>query len=84
MKKRILGLVLAPALVLGFTGCATCSHSTAWEYKVAIVSGNMVATNNVPVAEETINNMTQQGWHLVSVSAGGSDPKVVLVFKRHK
>ena len=84
MKGRILGLLIASTLALVFTGCTTSSHSKAWDYNVQIVGGNMYAANNVPAAQETINRMTQQGWHLVSVSAGGEEPKIVIVFKRHK
>jgi Domain of unknown function (DUF4177) len=82
MKKRVLGLFLASTLALTFTGCATCSHSAAWEYKVVTPYADAVTV------EKQINDLTQQGWHLVSVSAGGGDathvPETIIVFKRHK
>jgi len=84
MKKNIHGLLLAFTLALVVTGCATSNHSTAWDYSVQTVAGNVYTKNNEPVAQETINRMTQQGWHLVSASAAGEEPKIVLVFKRHK
>ena len=83
MKTRMFSLLAAGLLTFALTGCAT-SKSVVWDYKVAVVNGNMFGTNNTPVAEQTINSMTQQGWRLVSVSSGGPDPKIVIVFKRPK
>jgi hypothetical protein len=82
MKKRILGLLLTSTLMLGFTGCATDHDSSAWEYI-------MVTTNVGSEAETKINQLTEQGWHLVSMSAvadrGVDQPDTaVLVFKKHK
>ena len=72
---------MASTLALIFTGCATYNDSSAWEYKV--VTPNL----NAATVEKQINDLTQQGWHLVSVTAGesgGGVPMTVLVFKRHK
>jgi hypothetical protein len=80
MKKRILGLFLASTLMLFFTGCATYSHSAAWEYKAIDCYCQNVG--------KTIDDMRQQGWCFVSMSAGGGGPtnapEAVLLFKRHK
>ena len=84
MKTKIIGMLAVCCLALAFTGCATSGRSTAWEYKVAIVPGNSYAANDVPAAEKTLNSLTEQGWRLVSVSAGGPNPQIVMVFKRHK
>jgi Domain of unknown function (DUF4177) len=82
MKKQIRCFLLASVLALAFTGCATSSHSSAWEYKV--VTEYADATK----LEAQINDITQQGWRLVSVAAGGGGPTTVpttiLVFKKHK
>jgi hypothetical protein len=84
MKKRLPGFLLAAMLALGATGCATFHHSEGWKYKVVVVGGDMYAPHHVPMAEQTINTMTQRGWHLVSVSAAGAGPQVFIVFKKHK
>ena len=43
-------------------------------------------TGDGPDVENQINTMNQQGWHLVSISAGGGDathyPMAILVFKQ--
>jgi outer membrane lipoprotein SlyB len=78
MKKQIHGLLLAVALAFAFTGCATGDHSAAWEYKAVNAQTNLEGG-----IEKQINDLTKQGWHLVSVSAGG-DNTTVIVFRRHK
>lgn len=82
MKKHIHGLLLASTLALVFTGCATSSNTAAWEYKV------VTPYADAATVEKQINDLTQQGWHLVSIAAGGGDvthtPQAVIVFKRHK
>jgi hypothetical protein len=69
-------------LAFAFTGCATYNHSSAWEYKAATCTGD---SQDV---EKQINDMTQQGWHFVSIAAGAGDathwPTAILVFKRAK
>ena len=80
MKKEIVGLLLAATLMLGLTGCATCKDSGAWEYKAVPCYSQDVG--------KTINDMSQQGWHFVSLSAGAGDathwPSALLLFKKHK
>jgi phosphatidate phosphatase APP1 len=80
MKKQIVGILLTSTLVLAFTGCAT-----AWEHKTVVETG---AADGKYTVDQDISTMTQQGWHLVSVSSSGGSytkrPALVLVFKRHK
>ena len=90
MNKQIRGLLLASTLALVVTGCATTDHSEAWTYKVVFADGNTYTASHVPTVEGSINSMTRQGWHLVSVSAAGSastapnPDKIMIVFKRHQ
>ena len=81
MKKQTLVLLLISALSVTFTGCAT-SHSKAWEYKAVTVWVDPGATN----IETQINSLTEQGWHLVSVSTTDKNeaPYAVILFKRRK
>jgi len=80
MKRRILGLLLAATLALVLTGCTTCSNSATWEYKAVPCHSQDVG--------KTIDDMKQQGWDFVSMSAGGGDavnwPSAILLFKKHK
>ena len=88
MKRRLFGLLLASAFAFAVTGCSTFKHMTSSssssddEYKVVTSAGDG------PDVEKEINDMSQQGWHFVSVSAGGGDvthyPVAILVFKKHK
>lgn len=84
MKKTMVRFILAATFALTFAGCATPKSPTDWEYKVEIVTKNLVGANNVLAAEKTINEMAQKGWQFVSLSTGGDEPNVVLVFKRKK
>jgi len=94
MKRRLFSLLLASAFAFAVTGCAMFSHSSSStstskssspkapseEYKVLTCAGD------AQDVEAQINNMAQQGWHFVSMSAGGGDlthyPTAILVFKK--
>ncbi|MGH7939825.1 MAG: hypothetical protein ACREFR_01980 [Limisphaerales bacterium] len=87
MKRRLVGSLLACAVAFAVSGCKTFSHltsssSSSNEFKVVTSAGDG------PDVQKTINDMTEQGWHFVSISSGGGDlkhyPVAILVFKRHK
>ena len=82
MTRRLLSSLTACALAYAVTGCMTFSHSSSEEYTAITCAGDG------PDVEKEINTMTQQGWHFVSVAAGGGDlkhyPVAILVFKKHK
>lgn len=56
--------------------------SSSVEYKSVTCAGDG------PDVENEMNTMTKQGWHFVSMSAGGGDathfPVAILLFKKHK
>ena len=83
MKRRFFVALLAFTVAPMFSGCASCGHPANCEkYKVATEFADPVRV------EKRINEFTQQGWRLVSVSAGGGDathvPMAILVFKKNK
>ena len=83
MTRRLFSSLLACALAFAFTGCMTFSRSSSSvEYKAVTCAGDG------PDVENQINTMTAQGWHFVSISAGGGDvkhyPVAILVFKKEK
>jgi hypothetical protein len=100
MKKKIIGALLAATIAFVVAGCATRNNPAAWTYKVVYMDGNphmstkmdgdKHTTHSTPTVEDTINSMTSEGWHLVSVSAADSGStypkpnKMVIVFKRQK
>jgi hypothetical protein len=81
MKNKTFTLLLICALSVAFTGCAT-SHSKAWEYKAVTAWVGDPPTN----VEAQINTLTEQGWHLVSVSTADKNeaPYALILFKRPK
>ena len=77
MKKQIIGLMLAGATALVFTGCSTTHHVTQWEYKVVQLNMFGVATADVPKTQESfMNALGKDGWIFVSQNDVG------LCFKR--
>jgi hypothetical protein len=86
MTRRLPGSLLACALAFAVSGCAMFSHSssssttTSPEYRAVTCAGDG------PDVENEINTMSAQGWHFVSISAGGGDvkhyPVAILVFKK--
>jgi hypothetical protein len=96
MKKKIIGALLAATIAFVVAGCATPGSPAAWTYKVVYMDGNTesFAEDGITYrlsAEDTINSMTSEGWHLVSVSAADSGKsvfpnpdKMVIVFKKQK
>ncbi|HEV2328338.1 MAG TPA: DUF4177 domain-containing protein [Verrucomicrobiae bacterium] len=89
MTRRLFSTLLACAVALALTGCKTFSHSSSSstssttsspEYKCVTCAGD------APDVENEINTMANQGWHFVSMSAGGGDtthyPVAILVFKK--
>ena len=76
--------MLACAVAFAITGCKTfsLSSSSSEEYTAITCAGDG------PDVEKEINTMTQDGWHFVSIAAGGGDvkhyPVAILVFKKHK
>jgi hypothetical protein len=90
MKKKIIGALLAATIAFVVSGCATPGNPAAWTYKVVSVTGSLypALAQHPPEAEKTINRMTSEGWHLVSVSADGRENSeahtLVIVFKKQK
>jgi hypothetical protein len=80
MKKQISSLLLACAVALVFTGCAsTGQHHIVWEYKILQV----VQRNDVSDVEKPLNDLARQGWVLVSDSTTGEGLQVhTCVLKR--
>jgi hypothetical protein len=90
MTRRLPGSILACALAFAVSGCAMFSRSSSPssrsssspEYRAVTCAGDG------PDVENEINTMTAQGWHFVSISAGGGDvkhyPVAILVFKKEK
>ena len=82
MKKQIVGILTAAVLVFGASGCATHSRCTASEYKV-------VQTFDYRL-EKQLNELSQQGWTVVSITTSqtaageGGASKVVVLLKRPK
>jgi hypothetical protein len=74
MKKQIVNLLLACAVALVFTGCATAHHSRACDYKVII--------GNHGIADLTLDSQIQkaaaEGWRVVSSGGGDEKPFVIL------
>lgn len=74
--------MLASAVALAVTGCKTFMFKSSMNYKAITCAGDG------PDVENEINTMTRQGWHFVSMSAGGGDathyPVAILVFKKHE
>jgi hypothetical protein len=84
MTRRLLSSLLACAVAFAVSGCAmfsrSSSSSSSPEYRAVTCAGDG------PDVENEINTMTAQGWHFVSISAGGGDvkhyPVAILVFKK--
>ena len=58
MNKYFCGLLLAFALPVAFSGCATSRHPTQWEYKTL--------TEYAVQSEAALNRLGTDGWILAS------------------
>ena len=84
MKKQISSLLLACAVALVFTGCATEHHSTAYSYK--IIRGPIgvpMATGSPPMLEEQLDQAGAEGWQVVS-TAYDPNAGAFIVLKKAK
>jgi hypothetical protein len=83
MKKQTMRLLLACAVALVITGCAsTGQHHVVWEYKILqVVEGP--GDLNADAGEKQLNELTKQGWMLVSESTSETGlPRFTYVLKR--
>jgi hypothetical protein len=82
MKKQISSLLLACAVALVFTGCATEHHSTAYDYK--IITGRLGGhSSTLPPLETQLSQAAADGWQVVTMSGGDSD-SAMIILKKHK
>jgi len=78
MKKQTISLLLACAVALVFTGCATEHHARAYDYK--IISGHI--GTSLPPLEKQLDQAVADGWQVVS---SGSDNEMgFIVLKKAK
>ena len=83
MRKQITAVSLAILLAFALSGCATCREHHAVEYKV-------VRAFAYPSLEKQLNDLSQQGWSVISISTSqqsvGKDgvPEVIVLLKRAK
>ena len=69
MKRNLKQLLIGATCSLMLAGCCSMGRGTQWEYKVAS------APNNVSPAtregqEQFLNEMSKEGWILVTQEAG--------------
>lgn len=76
MKKQIVNLLLACAIALVFTGCATAHHSRAWDYKM--IHGGISRNAMPPPLEPQLQQAVREGWEVVSSGGDGSMGFVIL------
>ncbi len=62
--KTLLTLVAILSLVL-FTGCASTSHRSTWEYRV-------IETRPTAPMTEAMNNAAKDGWEVVTIGFGNA------------
>ena len=71
MKKQTISLLLAYAVALVFTGCATEHRSSERDYKV------IYGSYKAPL-EPQIQKAAADGWKVVSSGGGDSSPFVIM------
>jgi hypothetical protein len=74
MKIQTISLLLAGAVALVCTGCATAHHSTAYDYK--IISGHL--GTSLPPLEQQLDRAAADGWQVVSAADDNGMPFIVL------
>ena len=62
---KTLPSTIALLSVILFTGCATTSHHTAWEYRV-------IETRPTVPMTEAMNNAAKDGWEVVTIGFGNA------------
>jgi hypothetical protein len=82
MKKQITSLILASAVVLVFTGCATEHHSTAYDYKIIKGPIQVTMASGAPNLDQKLDQATAEGWQVVS--SGSDNETAFIVLKRAK
>jgi hypothetical protein len=78
MGRRTSRLLLACAVALVFTGCASERHATAYDYE--IIRGH-IATGRPPL-EEQLKEAAADGWQVAS--SGSDDGIAFIVLKKAK
>jgi hypothetical protein len=81
MKRQISSLLLACAVALIFTGCATEHHSTAYDYK--IIRGHVSGQpSKLPPLKQQLDQAASEGWQVVT--AGNDDGLPFVILKKAK
>jgi hypothetical protein len=82
MKKQTISILLACAVALVFTGCATEHHSTAYDYKIirGTIGGH---SSSLPPLETQLDQAAADGWQVVTASGGDTD-SAMIILKKHK
>ena len=69
---KTLPSTIALLSVILFTGCATTSHHTAWEYRV-------ITDRPIDAMAAAMNAAAKDGWEVVTVAFGNAgEPYTVL------
>jgi len=69
MNRNLKQLLIVGTCSLTLAGCCTMGRVTQWEYKVASAPSN-VSPASQRVQEQFLNEMSKEGWILVTQQAG--------------
>jgi hypothetical protein len=83
MKKQTISLLLALAVAVVFSGCATSHHPEAYEYK--LISGRVKNIGlSEPTLGEQLNQAAADGWQVLTAAGGAEPDGSMIILKRRK